>query len=155
MFILRRLTTPNIQDDIITTYRPIPCHLPITFAHTATLNSSRCFPELFQSSPMPQPFSGPGSTIDRYEQFPPLARKTDFTQRPITTYIHNHHTAHMTAPDVLLPLNSLTITTIETPMASPFGFVKSEIALATFPTYAGQHLCTMIPSWHKHRLELL
>ena len=101
MFILRRLTTPNIQDDIITTYRPIPCHLPNTFAHTATLNSSRCFLELFHSLPVLQPSSGPWSTIDRYEQFPPLARENDFTQRTNNTYVPNHHIAHMTAPNVL------------------------------------------------------
>ena len=149
----RRPTTPNIQDDILTTYRSTPCHFPNNPAHTATLNPSRCHPELFHSLLVSQPFPGPWSTIDRYEQFPPLARETDFTQRPNNTYTPNYHIAHMTAPDV--PATDMTITTIETPTALPFGFVKSEIALATFPTQAGQHLHTMIPSWHKHLLELL
>ena len=66
-----------------------------------TLTSSRCHSELFHSLPMSQPFLGPWSNIDRYEQFPPLARETDFTQRPNNIYIPNHHIAYMTAPDVL------------------------------------------------------
>ena len=54
----------NAQADIITTYRPTPCHLPTTSVHIVT--PSRCLPELFHSSPVSQMSSGPWSTIDRY-----------------------------------------------------------------------------------------
>ena len=90
-------TTPNIHDDIITTHRPIPCYPPIPPAHTVI--SSLCSPELFHSSPVSQPSSGPWSTIDRYEQRSPLAR--DFTQRTNNIYQPNHLLANMNAPDVL------------------------------------------------------
>ena len=84
----RRPTTPNIQDDILTTYRSTPCHFPNNPAHTATLNPSRCHPELFHSLLVSQPFPVPRSPFPMSNSRLLLAKPTSLND----LIIHIHPT---------------------------------------------------------------